>query len=657
MIERIVNLAEDLTPVALISAGGIGKTSIALAVLHHDRIKHRFGDNRRFIRCDEFPSSRIHLLNRLSKVIGAGVENPEGLAPLRPFLSKTEMILFLDNAESILDPQGENAREIYAVVEELSRFDNICLCLTSRISTIPPTCKTLDIPTLSIEAARDTFCKIYENGSRSDPVDGILRQLDFHPLSITLLATIAHHSKWDVGRLTREWKGRRTDVLRTRHNDSLAATIELSLSSPMFQELGPDAREVLGVIAFFPQGIDENNLDWLFPDLSNRAIVFDNFSILSLTRQSNGFITMLAPLRDHLCPKDPASSPLLKAVKDRYFTRLSVEIDPGNPGFEDARWIIPEDVNIEYLLNVFMSIDTNLVGVWDACGYFMQHLYWHKARLVALGPNIERLPDDHPSKPKCLFELSRLFNSVGNDVEQKRLLEYVLKLWRERGDVFQVAETLRFVSDVNAYLGIHKEGIEQAKEALAIYKRLDNIPGQALTWQQLAVSLHKDKQVNAAEEAVLRAINLLADRDKQLTVCECYRTLAKICRDKGEMEKAVSRFKAALGIASRFNYQSQRIWIHHELVQLFFRQNKYNDAQAHLELSKSHAINDPYSLGRAMEQQAWFWCQQHRFGEAKSEALGAISVYEKIGAAENIERCRSIIRDVEEEAGKLAASH
>ena len=646
-----------MTPLALIGPGGIGKTSIALAVLHHHRIKERFGDNRRFIRCDEFPCSRTHLLNRLSKAVGAGVENPESLTPLRPFLSSTGIILFLDNAESILDLQGTDAREIYRVVEELSEFDNICLCLTSRISAIPPACKILSVPTLPIEAARDTFYRIYEDSGQPDLVDGILGQLDFHPLSITLLATVANRSKWDPNRLTKEWRGRRTDILRTRQGDSLAATIELSLASPLFQELGPDAREVLGIIAFFPQGIDEKNLDWLFPTLFHRTAVLDNFSILSLTHQSNGFVTMLAPLRDYLCPKDPASSPFLKTIRDRYFGRLSVFVSPGHPEFEDAQWIKSEDVNVEYLLDVFTSIDADSVDVWNACAHFMEHLYWHKRRLVALGPKIEGLPDDHESKPRCLVHLSRLFEAVGNYAEYKRLLVYARELWRQRGKDFWVAQTLSLVSHADVELGRSKDAIQPLKEALEIYKQLNHTSGQARCWQRLAQSLYRDKQLDAAEEAALQAIDLLSDTGKQYPVCECYRTLGDIYRSRGETAKAISHLETALGIASRFNWHLQQFWIHYSLAELVFGENEFDDAHAHIERAKSHVVYDAYQLGCAAKLQAIFWSKRRRFEEAKSEALCAIDLFERIGATDSTEMCRDLLRDIEEAASKLADSH
>ena len=590
LVEKIVAFADRLVPIALVGAGGIGKTSVALTVLHDDRIKRRFGEDRRFIHCDKFLASLPHFLRRLSKAIGAGIENPKDLALLRPFLSSKHMFIILDNTESILDPRGADAQEIYGAVEELSQLSSICLCITSRISTVPPDFQWLDIPTLSKEAACDTFYRIYKHEERSGLVTNILRQLDFHVLSITLLATVALHSKWDTDRLASEWDEHRTDVLQTEDNKSFAATIELSLSSLMFQELGSNARDLLGVVAFFPQGVDENNIDWLFPTIPDRKNIFDKFCALSLTYRNDDFITMLAPVRDYLSPKDPMQAPLLCSIKELYFARLSVDIVPYRPGFEEARWITSEGVNVEYLLDVFTTIDATSGGVWVACADFMKHLVWHRPRLSMLGPKIEALPDDHPSKPECLHQLSRLLRNVGHHAECKRLLIYTLKLSRERGDDLQLIRTLRQLANANVFVRLYKEGVRQMEEALEISERLSNPAEQARCLESLALLLCYDNQVDAAGEVASRMIDLLPERGEQFLVHGCHQLLAIIYRFHGETEKAIHHLEIVLGIAFSFSWHKELFCTHFLLAVLFYNTDRLDGALAHVERAKSYAV-------------------------------------------------------------------
>jgi tetratricopeptide (TPR) repeat protein len=357
---------------------------------------------------------------------------------------------------------------------------------------------------------------------------------------------------------------------------------------------------------------------------------------------------MLAPLRDYLCPSDPRSSPLLCTTKEHYFRRLAVDIHPGKPGYDEAQWIASEDVNVEHLLDIFMFIDADSDEVWMACHHFMEHLVWHKRRLVVLGPKIEGLPDNYPSKAKCLFQLAWLFEEAGNYAESKRLLIHASKLRREQGDDLGIAETSWGISSANRMLGLSKEGIQQVKEALEIYERLNDVSGQARSLCRLAYLLHDDGQLNAAEGVASQVIDRFSGKGEQWEVCECYRVLGDIYYSRGEIQKAADHLEAALGIASPFNWHFQLLWIHYSLANLAFDRSMPDAVHSHIESAKSHAVDDAYPLARVVQLQGQFLNGQGRFEEARSAFLHALDVYERLGATKDMEICRSFLQRIEE---------
>ena len=566
---------------------------------------------------------------------------------MQPFLSSKETLIVLDNADSILDTQDPNAGEIRVAVNDLIRVSNVCVWITSRISTVPPHCETINVPTLPAEAAQDAFYHIYKYGGWSSRINETLEQLDGHPLSVTLLANTAQENQWNADQLAMELERQRTGVISVGHSESLATMIEPSLASPTFRELGPDARELLEVTAFFPQGVNEENVGWVFPTIPNVVNILNTLCTLSLVHRNGEFFTMLAPLRDHLRPKNPASSPLLVKTKECYFKRLPSNIFPGEPGFEETQWIAAEDQNVEHLLEVFTTIDADSKNVWDACSGFMYHLHWHKPRPVKLGPKIEALPDNHPSKAQCLQDLSSLLESVGNFVEGKRLLTHALKLRREMGDDVKVAGALKSLSDTNRIMGLYEEGMLQAKEAFEIYRRFGNTANQVVCLVTLASSLRSDKQLDAAEQAISQAFDLLPKKAEQVLAYICHRVRGEIYYDMRESKKAIHHFEIAARTASSLNQPEQLFWINHRLVHALGEERKFADAQACLECAKSHGVNNPYLLARAMHQQAQLWSRQDRSEDAKSEALRALDAFEKLGAVDDAQRTRQFLHKFE----------
>ena len=234
-------------------------------------------------------------------------------------------------------------------------------------------------------------------------------------------------------------------------------------------------------------------------------------------------------------------------------------------------------------------------------------------------------------------------------MERKRLLIRASELYRERGEDAKVAKTLGSLSDANRHLGLYEEGIRQAKEALEIYIRLNDKSRQAKSWQRLAQLLFGDDQLDAAEEAISRALDLLPDEGDQFGVCKCHRLLGEIYQSKGETEKAIYHYEKALETANSFNWHHEQFWNHFALARLFLGESRFDDAHAHVERAKLHAIDHTYHLGQAVQLRARVWRREHRFEEAKFEILHAAHVFERVGAAKDLKRCRDTLRSIERE--------
>jgi len=203
---------------------------------------------------------------------------------------------------------------------------------------------------------------------------------------------------------------------------------------------------------------------------------------------------------------------------------------------------------------------------------------------------------------------------------------------------------------------LYKEGIQLAMGASGIYERLGDTVKQAWCSNILARLLYQNKQLDAAEEAATLAVELLSEKGEQYLVCGSHRVLGHIYHSKGQREKVVNHFEVVLRVASSFDWQDELFWTHYELAHLFLNEGRFNDAHDHVERAKVHAVNDTYKLGRAMELQARSYYKQHRLEGARSEASRAADFFGKLGAAHNLEMCRKLLQQIEEEMNKPITS-
>ncbi|KAG0693781.1 hypothetical protein DFH29DRAFT_1073146 [Suillus ampliporus] len=409
LVAELMDLIVNDEHIALIGPGGMGKSSLAKAILNETLVRERFADRHYFVAYDGLDPSTI---------------------TFDAFMTHFAGVLGIELAE-IADIPG------------------VILILTSCSQRNAPNVEwiTKDIPPLDSSAARQAFFRIYRPTSVSNAegeITKLLAELDFHPLSINLLANAAQQHGWSPATLLERWNNRHSIVLNHGKGklQSLSYTMNLSLGSPSVQELGEDGRRALAVIAFLPQGLNADLASDLLPSLLQVDTICDVLCRQSLVYHQDSFIKVLAPIRhfvrDSLPPLD---STCLRDIRDFYYNTVGCCSEDRD---RYADMIISDHLNIEHVVAFDLAhIPDGKEETYEMCWLFLWCLYSHLPRPTTLAPAIFNIVENSSTwvpKANCLSQLAWLYVTLSQPAEQMKAFKAAQALYLTAGDHESVAE-------------------------------------------------------------------------------------------------------------------------------------------------------------------------------------------------------------------------
>lgn len=372
---------------ALLGAGGMGKTSTVLHILHQQSVVNRYGNHRYFVCCDATTSAET-LAGLIIRSLPVSVmhHDEENMLNVmhQALCHMPRTLLVLDNFETLLNV-GSSPTRVSDLLQRIVNAESLSLIITMRGAVPPYGIKWThqhSLGPLAAPAAKDAFLAINplfgdeSNDNRHD-LEELLAEMDYVPLAIRLLASVS--IGFSPQYILRRWKNEKIGMLSTGDGslENIEVSIRLSIAA-LDVTNNFEAVQLLGLLSQLPDGLLqwEERLPLIAAGFQNVHRSFHLLHKAALVFLWKGAANVLSPIRHYVNRYHPPDLHQVRCLESYFWDLVHTHATEAPLlGFICAKEILEADIGNIRSLIIHAARSHPSVQVVDAALEISEFLY------------------------------------------------------------------------------------------------------------------------------------------------------------------------------------------------------------------------------------------------------------------------------------------
>jgi len=639
---------------AILGSGGMGKTSVALAVLYNADVVACYPDGRLFLSCEALVDANDIVVS-LTKLLGLPASRDLLSEVITRLKSGPRVVLVLDNLDAVWLSSGTLAHDVDELLGRLAQIPSVSLVITCRGTELPQSVQWANagaaiLEAFSPEAALQTFVDkvgrqlTYEE---TNIAKQLVAAVDRMPLAVSLLGQLACRGNL-VSELLVRWNRERTSLLRTHGTgriNSVEVSIQLSINMLLVADDTRESLQLLSLCSMLPDGLRRDVFEMLrrhFKQIDRARDTLLVYALISLGADRT--LRTLSPVRHLVLDRHPPEPRHRNALLSIYFGIAGeLPVDPSKTFTEAADIAAPEIGNLSSLL--LIVVDQPSQQVVDAVHRFTSFAYWQQPTVtvaLALLPHL----DTHPEwKATCLKSIGLTQIRLDHYRSAIESLRTASRLFCEIGNRSEAAWCNRMAAEPHHHLSEYDEAESLLNDALEVYGQMGDAIGQAMCRLSLGDVMKMKNDFPAAIEHLSTARQTFNILNRTFEGSQCSQFLGIVYLNQGNLDSAATELEAA---RLAFSSLGNKIHMAHStgfLSAVYRRQGRLLLAEQALEeAERIHKDNgDRLGLVSCAEEFGYLRNDQRRRDEAIAYFKSATRLYEELDMLWKAEHCRKWI--------------